>query len=772
MKKSITLLFSILFMYSIAIGQHGFIIDLQTSALDKIDLTTATKTNVGTTQSNIVASDFGPGGLLYAIDSLTNGFYEIDTITGTATLLGTNAPPANHIWTGLAYDENTGIMYGFSFNDIAGSDGTLYTIDVSDGSYTVVGFQNGFARICAIAIDQTGQIYGLMRGTAFCRIVLISSIGGVSSVLSPMNESFGAGMGYGMDYKTENQTMYLTFYNSQTGQNTLRTVNLTTGQTVTIGNINTLASTIATAPILTASFSADVTQVCVGDVVNFTGISNYASSWSWTFEGGTPATSTNQNPTITYNTSGIFDVTLEASAGTATFTTSVPDAITVIDSPAQPSTPTGPVVACGFNSYTYATDSVPWADTYLWEVLPADAGSISGSDTSAIFEAAGDWTGTYTIKVQASNTCGTGTWSSELSCTLTTGAEPFFVEGGGGYCEGGQGIEVTLAGSETGVDYELFLDDVSTGIIMAGTGSPLSFGYQTDEGIYSVIGYIADCSTTMLGDVYVYVIYVPATGSQPIGPEEVCSNDITDYQADPIPDADDIIWILNPIEAGEIIGTGENISIEWAADYSGLAYLSVYGTNSCGDGPSSDDLEINVAPLPEPEVVGEILVCKDHENIYSTNDNPGSTYIWEIEGGNITNGTGTSEITILWTAIGTGAVIVTETSAEACEGISETLQVNIDDCTGIGESIVGGISIYPNPAKDKINISFNTDKPIEYEVKILNQFGQIIYTAPDNHNGKKVFTLVDITSMPTGLYYVIVTTSTNQVYKSIFEVIH
>lgn len=42
---------------------------------------------------------------------------------------------------------------------------------------------------------------------------------------------------------------------------------------------------------------------------------NAVTSWSWSFEGGTPATSTNQNPTITYNTPGVYAVTLTASDG-------------------------------------------------------------------------------------------------------------------------------------------------------------------------------------------------------------------------------------------------------------------------------------------------------------------------------------------------------------------------------------------------------------------------------------------------------------------------
>lgn len=37
---------------------------------------------------------------------------------------------------------------------------------------------------------------------------------------------------------------------------------------------------------------------------------NNPTKWNWTFEGGTPATSTDQNPVITYSIPGIYDVTL------------------------------------------------------------------------------------------------------------------------------------------------------------------------------------------------------------------------------------------------------------------------------------------------------------------------------------------------------------------------------------------------------------------------------------------------------------------------------
>ena len=60
-----------------------------------------------------------------------------------------------------------------------------------------------------------------------------------------------------------------------------------------------------------ANFSASSTNITIGDAVTFTDLStNTPTSWSWTFEGGTPSTSTDQNPVVTYNTEGTFDVSL------------------------------------------------------------------------------------------------------------------------------------------------------------------------------------------------------------------------------------------------------------------------------------------------------------------------------------------------------------------------------------------------------------------------------------------------------------------------------
>jgi PKD repeat protein len=68
-----------------------------------------------------------------------------------------------------------------------------------------------------------------------------------------------------------------------------------------------------------AEFSANKTSVCVGDQVQFSDDSyNVSTGWTWSFPSGTPASSTSQNPVVTYSIPGIYEVTLTATDGSTT----------------------------------------------------------------------------------------------------------------------------------------------------------------------------------------------------------------------------------------------------------------------------------------------------------------------------------------------------------------------------------------------------------------------------------------------------------------------
>ncbi len=80
-----------------------------------------------------------------------------------------------------------------------------------------------------------------------------------------------------------------------------------------------------------ADFTASATTIYEGGSVTFTDLStNGPNALDWVFDGGTPGTSTQQNPTVTYNTAGTYDVTLTATNAYGSDTETKTDYITVL----------------------------------------------------------------------------------------------------------------------------------------------------------------------------------------------------------------------------------------------------------------------------------------------------------------------------------------------------------------------------------------------------------------------------------------------------------
>ncbi len=498
---------------------------------------------------------------------------------------------------------------------------------------------------------------------------------------------------------------------------------------------------------LNADFEADTTVICTGSTVNFTNLSTLAESYSWTFEGGIPSSSTDENPSVTYSTPGVYDVTLEVTGSGDTDTEYKQDYIHVLDIPGQADTPSGEDSICTEQSYVYTINPVLYAQDYEWEINPAAAGTLTPDDTTATLWVADDWTGSFTISVRATNMCGDGNWSDDFAGTVFQSPTVFTLEGGGEYCLGGDGVEITLDGSETGVSYELYLDGDPTGNTVEGTGSEISFGFVTDEGYYTAVASNDICSFNMEDQVQVIILFPPLEPETPTGPDAICDEASSDYQSGGSEDADSYVWELSPQEAGTLTYDSLTATVEWSTDFNGLAYLSLYGVNDCGDGNPSEALEINVGS-PNPVIEGEDLVCDWSEENYLVEDNSGSSYFWEVSGGSISDGQGTSTVTIAWEGEGTGSLVVTETTSDSCVGSSEVFDVNIDNCTGIGQkSVDQWLKVFPNPvAGDAFTVINSSGQPVV--IKLFRLDGRLILE--EKLGSEKA--VVGLNGVPAGIY--------------------
>jgi PKD repeat protein len=170
-----------------------------------------------------------------------------------------------------------------------------------------------------------------------------------------------------------------------------------------------------------ADFSGTPLAIPVGGTVNFSDLSTGSpTGWSWTFTGGTPATSTVQNPTaIQYNTAGIYAVSLTATNGTGSDTETKANYITVGDPPPvanfmanMTSIPVGGTV--NFTDLSAGTPT-SWAWTFTGG---SPASSAVQNPTGVQYNTAG----VYAVSLTVTNASGTDTETK--SSYIYVGSDP------------------------------------------------------------------------------------------------------------------------------------------------------------------------------------------------------------------------------------------------------------------------------------------------------------------------------------------------------------
>ncbi len=127
-----------------------------------------------------------------------------------------------------------------------------------------------------------------------------------------------------------------------------------------------------------------------------------------------------------------------------------------------------------------------------------------------------------------------GTTNTELACNTSncfsnadnivlnpSAPTAFNVTGGGSYCDGEDGVVIGLDGSEVGVTYTLYKNNVAQTPTMEGTGSPLDFGDQL-AGTYKVTGTNVTGTTDMNGEAVITNI-TPVTPTASVIVQPTCA---------------------------------------------------------------------------------------------------------------------------------------------------------------------------------------------------------------------------------------------------------
>ena len=370
---------------------------------------------------------------------------------------------------------------------------------------------------------------------------------------------------------------------------------------------------------LYAVFMANKTAICAGNEVHFTDLSTGTpSAWEWTFDGGTPATSTERNPVVAYDTPGTYTVSLIVTKDGSTNTETKNDYINVYSTPVADYTVTSPCI----NKYCQFTDgSDPNGGEitgWLWNFGHPASGIYDTSHQQNPVHAY-NLIDTYDITLIVTNN---GTCNDTLFMPLDIVDKPEKASQPAGetnLCQASAGNEF-IATSVYAAEYLWEIDPADAGTFSSTAGTTTLDLSSTFLGPAHIKARgINDCGNGAWSDEHtINVVAVLTAPSKPQGPDTVDVNKVlsSDFTTTEVSGASSYNWFISPDEAGTATGNGLTGTVMWDPDYRGYADITAKAYDGTCDGLDSEVKSVFVrSTVGMDELTGmQILVYPNPSN--------------------------------------------------------------------------------------------------------------------------------------------------------------
>ncbi|MEI7596247.1 MAG: gliding motility-associated C-terminal domain-containing protein [Bacteroidota bacterium] len=495
----------------------------------------------GTNSGSVVA---GNGSALSFGNQTGAGTYTVvasngctTTMTGNAVISINPSPTAYNVTGGGSYctsasgvsvglsNSESGVNYQLLLNGVASGSaiaGTGSTISFGNqtgaGTYTVVATSTATCSTTmtgsvTISINPLPTAYNVTGGGSYC-----SGASGVAVGLSNSQ----TGVNYQLQYNGTNTgspvagTGSVISFGNQTNAGTYTIVasNSTTGCTSTMtGSVTISVNSSPTAYNVTGggSYCAGSSGVSVGlsnseSGINYQLLLNGSASGSAVAGTGSALSFGNQTGAGTYTV---------VATSTAPCSTTMTGSVTISINPLPTAyNVTGGGSYCsGASGLAVGLSNSQAGVNYQLQYNGTNTGSPVAGTGSAISFGNQTSAGTYTVVASNSTTSCTLSMTGSVTISVNTLPTAYNVTGGGSYCSGASGVAVGLSNSQSGVNYQLQYNGANTGSPVAGTGSALSFGNQTNAGTYTIVASnsTTSCTSSMTGSATISINTLPTS---------------------------------------------------------------------------------------------------------------------------------------------------------------------------------------------------------------------------------------------------------------------
>ncbi|MBW6489720.1 MAG: PKD domain-containing protein [Lentimicrobium sp.] len=168
-----------------------------------------------------------------------------------------------------------------------------------------------------------------------------------------------------------------------------------------------------------AEFTANPLNLCIGGSVTFSDQSTGSpTSWSWSFPGGIPSSSNQQNPVVVYPTAGVYNVVLTVSNSGGSNTKTKTSYITVIGGVPEVNFSASNTTLIPGGSVVFTDNSNNNPQSWSWSFPGGNPSSGNGSSHTVVYNTPG----VYDVSLTVTNCSGSASFTRSAYITVNPSA--------------------------------------------------------------------------------------------------------------------------------------------------------------------------------------------------------------------------------------------------------------------------------------------------------------------------------------------------------------
>ena len=413
----------------------------------------------------------------------------------------------------------------------------------------------------------------------------------------------------------------------------------------------------------TADFNASTTDACLNQTVNFFDISTDAYTWHWDFGDGN--TSTDQNPSHAYNSSGFYTVVLTATNKCGC--TDTQEKFIKVDNLK------GPIIECAstlcaYDSEAYWTTDVSPCGVYDWQVTGGNIVSPPPYGQNIQVDWGGGPVGTVSLSFPCGGIAGYCPSPSQIVIPLIggnlniAGVDPACYQSYELY-QIPEFMGATCTWNITGTDNVLYTTDLMYGGSTLNNTNQVLVFWQSDGTLSVDVSHtLLDCSSSASLNVEVKPDFVISS------PAPICEGEALNLYSNA--NNESIQWQIEP---GGYSTVGFGSPFTWSPPLNPGTYIitgTLFNTNNFCNLTTETTFEVVAPPATPIAINGERGICPNTTYFYQAVANPLlGNLAWTIHDGVTISNVSGNPIAITWSSAGPYVLSVKQVSTDSpnCE---------------------------------------------------------------------------------------------------------